>query len=136
MDVSKINPTSSGIKYDPRHQQFTRQPVWQHGFDQTKRGQTDIIQVVDWGLDSKTLLMAWRPSILHLGIRKTIPVIYDVDTRQASRRLYLPQRIWDDFLARHPSLKIAIWFGTWCRWVLTRPGPQARFYSGWYSSAG
>ena len=105
VDVSKINPHQFWDQYDPRHQQFTRQPVWQHGFDQTKRGQTDIIQVVDWGLDSKTLLMAWRPSILHLGIRKTIPVIYDVDTRQASRRLYLPQRIWDDFLARHPEFE-------------------------------
>lgn len=108
VDLKEVDPYLYWDQYTPNKQLTTKEVVYQQGFDHTTRHQTDIIQVVDWALDGHAVLMAWRPSVHHLGIQKSIPVLFDRTTGKVSRRLILPQLVWEDYIVRFPEFNPAV----------------------------
>jgi len=105
------NPQPFWDRYIPDKQAAKAVTLFDQGFERTQSYRVDILQVADWSLDGRRLLCIYRPGIHHLGIYKTIPVLYNMETRDGSRLTSLPQGVWDNFKIQQPQVaqQIKVW---------------------------
>lgn len=102
--MKEIDPYPFWARYQPEKQIAQQQLLAEAGFDSPEAYRVDILHVADWSADGERLLILHRPGIHHLGVRKTIPMVYDFAYRELVRLTFLPGLIWSDFLRQHPEM--------------------------------
>lgn len=107
--VSKIQAQTVWGLYLPDQQLAQREELIAYGFDRTEPFRSDLAQIIDWKNDGRMLLYVYRPGQHHMGIYKTLPVLYRYDTREVTRLTLIPQRVWDAFTAKNPTLSNRVW---------------------------
>jgi hypothetical protein len=102
--LSDIDPHAFWGQYDPDKQIKSRQTIFESGFDKYVAYRSEIAQVLDWSRDGDRVLMSYRPGVHHLGLYKTIPVVYNLRTAELIRYNYMPETLWRATLAKYPEL--------------------------------
>lgn len=105
VELSTVNPQPFWNRYQPEQQKTARKIILRMGFDNTQPFRVDVVQVADWSQDGSRLLMVHRPGVHHLGIWKTVPIVYDTFSDEVIRLAYLPDLIWQSQTDRFPELK-------------------------------
>lgn len=106
LTANTVDPHKFWDRYLPDKIQGLRASIYERGYDRIERDRDDIVQVVDWSSDGQRILMVHRPAQHHLGVYKTIPVLYDMGRQQAIRFTQVPKRIWTEAVAMTPELAI------------------------------
>jgi hypothetical protein len=101
-----VDPHAFWDRYSPEKQMAHRRVILEAGFATVQEWRVDVLHVVDWSMDGAYLLMIYRPGIHHLGVWKTIPVLYNRETEEVIRLTVLPQLVWDDLKKLFPELHI------------------------------
>ena len=104
--ANTVDPHKFWDRYQPDKVQGLRASIYERGYNRIERDRDDIVQVVDWSSDGQRILMVHRPAVHHLGVYKTIPVVYDLARQQAIRLTLVPKRIWDEAVSMTPELAI------------------------------
>lgn len=107
--VSQIQADKVWSLYLPDKQMAQREELIAYGFDRSEMFRSDLAQIIDWSADNRVLLYVYRPGQHHMGIYKTLPVLYRYDTREVTRLTLVPQRVWDDFKTHNPTLANRVW---------------------------
>jgi hypothetical protein len=94
--LAMVNPQAFWDRYLPEAQSAHRQVIVEAGFDSAKDFESEIVQVADWSEDGTKLLMIYRPGIHHLGIWRTVPVLYDSAAMSTIRLTQFPGSVWRD----------------------------------------
>lgn len=105
VSLSDVNPQPFWDRYQPEKQQAHRQVLIEAGFDSKDPYRFEALQLVDWSADGGRLLLIHQTGVHHMGIRKTVSVLYDLSRAEVLRLVMLPSLVWEDYLRRQPVMR-------------------------------
>lgn len=103
VNPAEVNPKPFWARYQPEKQMAGRQVVTEAGFDRPQKYHVDLLQVVDWSANGDQILIIQRSGVHHLGVFRTLPLLYDVQSQNIVHLSHVPKLIWNDFLRRYPE---------------------------------
>lgn len=93
-------------RYQPQKQAHLKRVVMEVGFDQLNPYRSDVLQVADWSYDGSQLLIVYQPGVHHLGVWRTLPVTYHLESQKLIYHRELPESVWQDFMRQFPQRKV------------------------------
>lgn len=103
--LSEIDARKVWARYLPQTNWRNRHVALEAGFDVLSPHRVDIMHVADWDKEGKRLLIAYRPGVHHLGVWRTVPVIYRPDNGKMDKLAHLPQLLYQAAQQQNPHLK-------------------------------